>query len=272
MPAHGRSAAGDPKNNAWQWYERIARTGFVAKGVVHVLVGMLAAGAAMGDGRAEGSQGALRSIDTGLAGAALLALVAAGLVCYAIWRLVSAIANPEGDHAGKRTVHFLSGFIYTSLAVEAGRLALSGARGSSGNNAPHWTAEVMSRPFGGWAVAIAGAGLVLFGLYQLYRGFTAHVTKHLDLARATSRKVDWIERSGRAGIAARGVVFGLMGVFLIQAALHRDPSEARDLGGALRALEQQTYGSWLLAVVAAGLVAYGLFQFVHARHRRLATS
>ena len=254
------------------WYARIARAGFAAKGVVYVLVGILAASAAIGGGRAEGSEGALRILDGGPAGIIVLGVIALGLVGYVLWRLLSAIANPEHDRVPKRIAHLFSGLVYAALAVEAARLAISGASGATGGEeAAHWTAAAMTRPFGIWAVAIAGAGLLLFALYQIYRGSTKRITQRLDLPRASSTEVEWIERTGRAGIVARGVVLGLMAVFLVQAALQADPSEARGLGGALRALQQQPYGPWLLGGVALGLIAYGLFQLVQARYRRLAT-
>jgi len=76
-------------------------------------------------------------------------------------------------------------------------------------------------------------------------------------------------RSGQAGLSARGVVFGIIGVFLIQAALHSNAGEALGLSGALRALEQQSYGQWVLGIVALGLVAYGFYMLVLARYRRI---
>ena len=79
----------------------------------------------------------------------------------------------------------------------------------------------------------------------------------------------WVTWLGRAGYIARGIVFGLIGLFLIGAALHRDAGEARGLDGALVALAQQPVGPWLLGAVAIGLVAYGLFMFAEARYRRM---
>jgi hypothetical protein len=76
-------------------------------------------------------------------------------------------------------------------------------------------------------------------------------------------------RAGQVGLTARGVVFGIIGIFLIQAALRARPEEARGLSGALRALEQQPYGPYVLGAVALGLVAYGLYMFVEARYRRM---
>ena len=81
----------------------------------------------------------------------------------------------------------------------------------------------------------------------------------------------WTERWGRFGIAARGIVFGIVGAFLIRAALQYDPQEARGLGGALQTLAKQPLGPWLLGAVALGLVAFGLFMLSVARYRRIPT-
>jgi hypothetical protein len=74
---------------------------------------------------------------------------------------------------------------------------------------------------------------------------------------------------GVVGLLARGVVFGLIGAFLIKAAAEYDPREAIGLDGALQKLARQTYGEWLLGLTAAGLVAYAIFCLVEARHRRV---
>jgi hypothetical protein len=81
----------------------------------------------------------------------------------------------------------------------------------------------------------------------------------------------WVRRVCRFGMAARGVVFGIIGLFLLLAAWRNNPGEARGLGGALHSLQEQGYGPWLLGVVALGLVAYGGYQFVLARYRRIDT-
>ena len=265
------SAADTIRRQGGNWYERLARLGFAAKGVVYLLVGALAAAAAWGAGSARGSTGALQTLYDEPFGRVLLGLVALGLVGYVLWRLVSAFANPDDDGAGRRAFHFVTGVTHAVLAVAAARMALTGSGGSSGGNgsAAHWTAQVMAQPLGVFAVGLAGSGLALYGLHQIYRGFTADVDDRLALHRLRPSAVAWVVRLGRAGLIARGIVFALMGAFLIVAALQSDPSEARDLGGALRTLEGQTYGPWLLGAVAAGLFAYGVFQLIRAKYRRL---
>ena len=112
-----------------------------------------------------------------------------------------------------------------------------------------------------------GAWVAGYGVWQLVRAYTADVRRHLDLSEVEPATRTWIVRLGRLGHAARGVVFVIVGWFLIRAAMTYDPAEAGGLAEALDALRGAPYGVWLLAVVAAGLVAYGAFQFVHARYR-----
>jgi sugar phosphate permease len=104
---------------------------------------------------------------------------------------------------------------------------------------------------------------------EFVRAYSANFRKDLSLTGFGADLQRWIVRVGRVGFAARGVVFGLIGVFLIQAARHNDAGEAVGLGGALQKLADQSQGQILLGVVAAGLAMYGLFSIVEARYRWL---
>jgi Domain of Unknown Function (DUF1206) len=259
----------------------IARVGFAAKGVVYVLVGILAAKAALGAGAPEGSEGALRTIELQPFGQVLLGLTALGLVAYVLWRLVSAVLNPDGESAVKRVAHAGAALVYAGLAFEAGRMALGTGGGSTGGGAgtgasssgeqraAHWTGEVLGMPFGPLIIGAIAVGIAAYGVYQLYKAWTADVGDELELTTVSQRARRTIIAIGRAGLAARGIVLMLIGWFLAHAALQADAGEVRGLGGALRALEGEAYGPVLLGVVAVGLVAYGVYQFVRARYRRL---
>ena len=256
------------------WIERLARFGYAAKGAVYILIGVFAVMAATGNGgQASGSSGALGAIADSTWGTVLLALVAIGLAGYVVWRLVGAVLNPEHDSGGKRAFYVISGLVYGALAVEAARLVLDGGSGGSsgggGGGAQHWTATLMQQPFGQVLVAVAGIAVGLYGLHQLYRAYSADVGDRLDLHALSASARRWTVRFGRFGLAARGVVLAMIGGFVLMSAMQADPSEARGLGGALRTLQQQDYGPWLLLIVALGLVAYGLYNLVRARYRRI---
>lgn len=262
--------AADVRGHAAPWIERLARLGFAAKGAVYVLVGGLAAAAAVGaGGRTTGSGGALRALSDSTVGQVVLGAIAVGLVGYVLWRAVSAILNPENDGAAARAYYALTAIIYGGLAVEAGRLALGAGGGSSGSEARHWTAELMSQPFGQWLVVAAGAVIAAFGLGQIFKAYTVDLDERLDFGALSREASRWTVRFGRFGLAARGVVFAMIGAFVVVAGVQAQPGEARGVGGALDALRSQPYGPWLLGVVALGLVAYGVYNFVRARYRRL---
>jgi hypothetical protein len=149
---------------------------------------------------------------------------------------------------------------------------VAGGRGGGDSEASsrEWTAELLAQPFGQVLVALAGLGILGFAAYQFYEAYTARFEERLDTRGMDGRVRALAVRAGRAGLAARGVVFAIIGLFLLQAALHEDAGEARGLRGALRALEAWPLGPWILTVVALGLATYGVYQLVEARYRRIA--
>jgi hypothetical protein len=120
-------------------------------------------------------------------------------------------------------------------------------------------------------VVSIGAAVIGVGLHELYQAYKAGFLEYLKLGEMGEKARKWILRWGRLGIAARGIVFGVVGMFLIRAALEYDPQQARGLGGALQTLAQQPVGPWLLGAVASGLIAYGLFMLAVARYRCIPT-
>jgi hypothetical protein len=163
-----------------------------------------------------------------------------------------------------------TGLVYAGLSYSAVQLMLGhGAGKGSDESSKEWTARFMALPFGRWLVAAAGLGVIGFGVWQCYKGLSARFRKRLKTAQMPGLTDTLAKRAGQVGLTARGVVFGIVGIFLIQAALHARAREARGLSGALLALEQRPYGPWLLGAVALGLVVYGLYMFVEARYRRM---
>ena len=256
--------------------EHFARAGLAARGAVYCLVGALALMAAIGaGGDVGGNESALRSLVAKPFGAAMLGAVGLGLVFFAAWRIVSAAvdADRHGRSAkgiGVRAIHLVSGLFNGALAVTAFGLALglAGSGGPEDAAAKDWTAWLLTQPFGRWLVAAVGLAIVGGGLFHLWKSWKGDMLKRLSVPSA---KHDLALALGRAGYAARGVVFAVIGGFLIVAAIRSDSDQAKGLGGALEALEEQPYGWALLALVAAGLAAFGAFGFVQARWRRIDT-
>ena len=256
------------------WIQKLARFGYAARGVVYLIIGVIAVQAAFTSARApEDSSGALGVVLRQPFGRVLLGLVAIGLVGWVVWRLVQAIRDPEregGDAKGtiKRIGYVVSAFIYGGLAVEAVRMLMGSSSGGGGEqSADHWTAVVMSQPAGRWIIAGVGVVTILAGLYQLVRAYRASFARRLELSRLSPDGRDRVILFGRLGMTARGIVFGIIGWFLLQAALQYDPQEAGGLESALQTLQQQSYGQWLLGAVGLGLLCYGLFEFAEARYR-----
>lgn len=262
------------------WVERLARFGYAARGVVYAVVGILAVQAAFsGQRRTAGTEGAIQTIAE--QSRILLALVAVGLIGYALWRFVQAVLDPEGlgrDAKGmvKRGAMLVSGLVYSGLALTALRL-VAGSGGAAGSGQAGGgqagdqalTASVLDKPFGRWLVALAGIAVIAAALEQMWQAYTRKFERKLTAGEMDAQERRLAVRTGQLGLASRGIAFLITGWFLVQAALRYDPSRARGLQGALETLAGQPYGPWLLGLVAVGLIAFGAYSFLEARYRRI---
>jgi hypothetical protein len=269
----GAQASGEKvaRSRGFEW---LARSGFVARGVIYGIIGILAIKLALGaGGTTTNQQGALKTIAHQPFGKVLLILVAIGLAGYALWRFVHALLGhgPEDSDSGFDRVAALgSGIVYAGLCVIAVEILLgSGSGGGGSGNTSKTTAGVLGWPGGTWLVGIAGAVLIGIGLYQGYRGISTDFLKDSKTEQMSAWVRNWIEWIGSFGHLARMVVFGLIGVFLIKAAIDYDPKQAVGLDGALAKLAHASYGPFLLGIVAAGLIAFGVYSLSDARYRRI---
>jgi hypothetical protein len=260
------------------WYAVLARAGLVAKGISYGLVGVLAIAVAAGHGgKATSRTGAVATIADESWGKIVLILLALGFAAYAIWRFVEAVAereDPADGEAeglakkwGKRVGYVGRGLIYAGLTYTTVRLLTeSGGQESQNQKARETTAAVFDWPGGRWIVGAAGFAIIGAGLWNLYRGVS---TKFEDKWRGGMSRTErtWGSRAGVVGHIARGLVFGLIGIFVTKAATDYDAQDAIGFDGALRKLAEAAYGPWLLGITAAGLIAYGVFCLVDARYR-----
>ncbi len=255
----------------------LGRLGYAAKGLVYLIIGVLASLAALGNGGATTDRkGAIQAIYDQPFGKILLGILIFGLACYALWSFIKAVADTEAKGSkpkgiANRLFYAGVGLSYITLAFGAFKL-LTGTGNSGQNsdaNAKDWTAELLKQPFG--MVLVIIAGLVVLGAagFQFYKAYKASFQKHLEVGEMKSETKKWIIQLGRFGLAARGLVFSVIGLFLIIAALQRNPDQAKGLGGALNELSGQPYGQVLLGIVAVGLVAYGIYSLAEARYRRM---
>lgn len=256
-----------------RWVERAARIGHVAKGALYAVVALLALQIPLGlGGETTDRQGALRTIAQQPAGEVMLFVLAAGLVGYAAWRFVQAFLDRDDEGTGvkglaKRVSYLARGLLYLGFAVLA--LALVIGWGSGGGNEKEDTARVFELSGGRWLVAAVGAGFLAAGIYNAYRSVTGKFRKHLREHALGKAARGWMIVVGVLGHAARAVVFSLVGIFLLRAAWQYEAREAIGLDGALLKVARADYGNFLLGLVAAGLLAYGLFCFVQARYRNV---
>jgi hypothetical protein len=255
------------------WIQAWARLGFAAGGIVYLVIGILAILVASAKyDRPQGPEGAIARISTQPFGHILLAVVMVGLFGYAVWCFIQAIFDADHDGndlkgIGLRIGEFCSGIAYLSLAILAfHRMRDEPAQQKS---AAHWTAKLMARSWGASIVELAGVVLVIVGIGLVFYAAQERFRKYLRLSEVSVSDREWIIQFGKWGYSAQGIVFCLIGAFLISAAIYSDPRKARGLDEALQWLAQQTYGPWLLGIVAAGLSAYGLFMLVEAKYRRL---
>ena len=264
-------ASGDSfvQSHAFEW---LSRAGFVARALIYAIIGILAFKLAVGHGgKLTNQQGALHTVAQQPFGKLLLTLVAIGLGGYSLWRLVRAGIGHgrEGSDTGfDRIAGLASGIAYGTLCVLAIEILL-GIGGGGAGNTKKATAGVFRWPEGVWIVGIAGVVMIGVALYQGYRGITKQFLDDSKVQEMGPRVKEWISRLGTIGHLARMIVFGLVGIFLIKAAIDYSPSKAVGLDGALAKIVHRSYGPFLLGVVAVGLIAFALYSLSDARYRKI---
>jgi Domain of Unknown Function (DUF1206) len=255
------------------WVERLARIGYAAKAVLYITVGLLAAQAGLGQGgRTIDTQGALRVVHNITFGRIALLVIAAGLIGYAIWRIVEGVVDPDGRGTNPkglalRTSFVARGVLYGALGITALRLAARERPGPHSERTRYWTELAFGLPAGELLVWLAALGIGGYGLYQLYRAYVSKLSRQLNLVELDTGTLRWVVSVSRFGIAARGVVFCLIGFFLARAAARHDAAQAGGLRKSMGLLAG--IGRWPFVVVALGLVAYGVYELVNARYRRI---
>lgn len=248
----------------------LARAGFLARGVMYIVIGWIALLIAFGKTSQQADRtGALHELSTRPFGAFALWLLVIGFFGMALWRLSQALPGGRGRGPASRLLALARAVLYGFLGYGVVSYAIgAGGPQSSNQQAVDLTATLMRHPGGRAAVIAAGVALIAAGAgvaYQAWRKRFAGDFRGSRMSPRTRRAVEWL---GRVGGIARGIVFGTAGVFLIVAAERAEPGQAKGLDSSLRELALAPFGPWVLAAVAAGLVMFGLFSCCEARWRR----
>jgi hypothetical protein len=275
-------------DRAQPWSDRIARVGYVARGAVFLMVGglALAADVGVGGGKTTDPTGAMLEITRAPAGRLVLGAFALGLLAHAAFRAMLAAAGEAyidrarsrweaALHVVRRTSDAVITLVYLGLAATAAGMALGAHHKSATNDddreTQSWSARLLHQPFGR-ALLLGVAGVVLvFAIVTAVRAFTPNpdLSRRLRIEAMSARWRVAMAALGRIAFLARACVFGSVAVSLGEAALRHSPGAAHGSGGALRAVRSLPGGTYLLALVAGGLVAFGVYGLCEARWRRL---
>ncbi|KRD09436.1 MULTISPECIES: DUF1206 domain-containing protein [unclassified Streptomyces] len=252
-----------------------ARAGLAARGVIYLLVGVIALQIAFGEsGQEADRRGALAEIAEKPFGAVLLWALGVGLVGMALWRLSEAVfggAGEDGRSAKKRLTALVRCAFYSFVAYSVLEFAAGSGDGggSSDEQSRDVTARVLDLPGGQWIVGAAGVGIVGAGLWIGARAVMRSYHKQLRLGEMSPGARRMVDVTGVGGGATRGLVFAAAGAFAVRAAVDYRPDKAKGLDDTLRSFAGTPAGPALLACVAAGLVLFGLFSFCMARWRKV---
>lgn len=278
MPDPVREAERTARNAANSRTMRgLARLGYAAKGVVYIIMGLLAGKLALGQGgQATDQRGALRTIAAQPFGQFLLVVVAIGLLAFGLWSLIQAIYDTEGEGRQAKGImarigYAVVGIAYLALAFGAYQLATGNGNGGSSSTSvtQDATAKLLTLPVGVPLVVIVGLVVLGVALYLYAGAYRAKFQRRLALTNLRLQVRKTVVSLGRLGYAALGVVFTIIGFFLIVAAVQFNPRQAKGLDAAIGELQKLPFGQLLLGIVALGMLAYGVYSFVEARYRIL---
>ncbi len=261
---------------------KFGRVGWFAKGVVYLVAGVLAiviaakasgwSSAASGANSEASPTGALKTVAQMSGGALLMWVLAIGMFVYAAWRVVTALL-PGGTDAKAwvmRIGYVVSAVIYTTFAFTAIKLASSSRANTDGNSkVSTMTGDLMAHTGGRVLIGLVGVIVIAAGLYRIKKGFETDVSDELDLSTMSPQRRRLVKRLGAAGEIGRGLGMGLIGFFLLRAAVTYNAGEATGLDGALRRLATRPWGLVVVLIIGVGFAAYGVFCVSTFAHREL---
>ncbi|TXE13299.1 DUF1206 domain-containing protein [Algoriphagus aquimarinus] len=251
--------------------KKVKQVGFYSKGLVYALMGILAAMVAFGlGGEIKGKSGIVSFLQELPGGVILTSIVAFGLLAYSLWRFYEAAFDPSGDEdekrIGPRLQFAYSGIFYGVIAFSFAKPLFSNSDSSGDESKKAALSQLLEKEWGIWVIWIIAVGMALNAIWQCYLGFSGKYMKQIDENPDTKNEYNLVKQSGRYGYVARGVVFGIISFFIIKVSLAHDANALEGTEGALQYLLSLPYGSFLMGAVALGMLGYGIFCFMVARH------
>ncbi|WP_191565992.1 DUF1206 domain-containing protein [Metabacillus idriensis] len=279
MEYSAKAGAKQKANQAGQetkpWIRRLGRFGYMAKGTVYFLIGILAVMAALGaGGKTTGTSGMLQTVASKPFGEILLWLIGIGLIGYVIWGIIKVIKDPENkgtDAKGiiTRAGYAVSAIVYGAIAFKAISVAMHASSGGGGGSEKTISAKLLAQPFGQWIIGLVGIIIIGYGLYELYTGYTEKFMNKFKVSEMNQHEKKIARKSGKVGLIARGAVLSMIGYFFIQTAISANPEQSKGIDGALAELASKPFGQWLLGIVAAGLMLYGIYEVIRGRYEHM---
>lgn len=248
-----------------------ARAGYVAAGLLHVMIGAIALRVATGGSGSADQSGAVAALAGSPGGTVLLWACFLGCAALAVFLFseifFGATQRSDRDRLKHRVKMGGQAVVYGAIGAVFGTYALGGTSDSSGST-QSLSARLMAHPAGTVLLIAVGLGLVVAGAFFVHRGVTRSFRENLKSLPPgrPGRAVMWL---GTAGYAAKGVALAVLGVLVVVATVRSDPEQSSGLDGALKALQEQPFGAWILGAVALGLICYGVFMVVRARYQRM---
>ena len=251
--------------------KKAARTGFAAKGLVYLITGVLAFLAAFNlGGQKAGKLEVLDFLENQPFGKIILVALGLGLCCYALWRFIQSVQDPEhigndGKGIVKRTSFFISGLIYMGLGFFSIIKGFSQSSGGGESKASLIPIEYQQYIFLAIGICLAGKSI-----YQFIKAYKGSFTSKFNLkAMSDNKKRKFIKNMGYAGLTARGILVGIVAYFFVTAGLSMGSASSgmKGTASAFSFLQQNSSGPWLMGLVAAGLACYGIYMFTMAKYR-----